>query len=172
VEKVIVCVANDAAASWQMIAAEALAGEMFDSIGVRVVWTRSRRGAAAFVHVVDWRAGHPADQLAYVEPYAAPPRPVIILFRNVKSAAVREPLLTKLLGHVLCHELAHLLAGMDAHSPEGLMKARWSLRDLQEMGRRPLRFLSYDAVRIHVGMERLLAGTRPAGDGASGASEH
>jgi hypothetical protein len=171
-DDVTVCVANDAAAQWQLIAAEALAGELFDGIGVHVVWTHSRSGAAAFVRVVDWRAGHPTDELAYVEAYSASPRPVVIFFRSVKAAAGRESLVTRLLGHVLCHELAHALSGVDAHSPEGVMKARWSLRDLRQMEHAPLRFMSYDATRVRAGLERLSPGMKARRAAASGGSEH
>ena len=34
------------------------------------------------------------------------------------------------LGHAIAHELGHLLLGVDAHSPEGLMRAQWTPRDL------------------------------------------
>jgi hypothetical protein len=34
------------------------------------------------------------------------------------------------LGHAIAHELGHLLLGVDAHSPEGLMRAHWTSRDL------------------------------------------
>ncbi len=36
-----------------------------------------------------------------------------------------------LLGRAIAHELAHLLIGTTEHSPHGLMRAHWDLRDLE-----------------------------------------
>jgi hypothetical protein len=38
-----------------------------------------------------------------------------------------------LLGRAVAHELGHLLLGMAAHAPSGLMKARWSERPMQAL---------------------------------------
>jgi hypothetical protein len=45
-----------------------------------------------------------------------------------------------LLGHVMAHELAHLLLPLESHSPEGLMRARWDRSDLERAQEGRLRF--------------------------------
>jgi hypothetical protein len=35
-----------------------------------------------------------------------------------------------ILGHVIAHEVAHLLLGMNAHSPFGIMRAQWQKEEL------------------------------------------
>jgi hypothetical protein len=37
----------------------------------------------------------------------------------------------QILGHVIAHELGHLL-GLDSHSPTGIMRADWSRTDLED----------------------------------------
>jgi hypothetical protein len=43
--------------------------------------------------------------------------------RNEQNAAV-------LLGHVMAHEIAHLLLGTNSHSPSGIMRAHWYYQEL------------------------------------------
>ena len=43
--------------------------------------------------------------------------------RNEQNAAV-------LLGHVMAHEIAHLLLGTNSHSPSGIMRAHWYHQEL------------------------------------------
>lgn len=38
-----------------------------------------------------------------------------------------------ILGHVMAHELGHLLLGMNAHSRSGIMQARWTSSELRQM---------------------------------------
>jgi hypothetical protein len=70
-----------------------------------------------------------------------------------------------LLGHVLAHELAHVLEGFAYHSEAGVMKSQWDNGDLQEMSRRPLAFSAEDAAAIRSGVSKISArSTRsPAG---------
>jgi hypothetical protein len=62
-----------------------------------------------------------------------------------------------LLGHVLAHEIAHMLEGVNRHSDEGVMKAHWDERDFIEMSDRNLPFAPEDAELIQRGiMQRRL----------------
>jgi hypothetical protein len=60
-----------------------------------------------------------------------------------------------LLGHVLAHEITHILQGVARHSAEGVMKAHWTEDDFAEMSFKPLRFTEEDITLIHYGFERL-----------------
>ena len=45
-----------------------------------------------------------------------------------------------LLGHVLAHEIAHLLLGANSHSETGIMRAHWDNKDLDEARKNALLF--------------------------------
>jgi hypothetical protein len=47
-----------------------------------------------------------------------------------------------LLGHVMAHEIAHLLLGTNAHSPTGIMRPHWNEQDLASAGKGGLLFTS------------------------------
>ena len=51
------------------------------------------------------------------------------------------------LGHVLAHEITHILQGIARHSASGLMKARFSENDFQQMLIRSIS-LGADDVRL------------------------
>lgn len=52
------------------------------------------------------------------------------------------------LGHVLAHEVGHLLLGRNSHGPTGLMSARWTAREQRLLHRGDLYFSSDDAARL------------------------
>jgi hypothetical protein len=52
-------------------------------------------------------------------------------------------------GYVLAHELAHLMQGVLRHSESGILKARWSYDEYQEMCLRKLAFTQTDIELIH-----------------------
>jgi hypothetical protein len=54
-----------------------------------------------------------------------------------------------LLGHVIAHEITHILQGVPRHSETGVMKARWERKDLQALVDHPLRFAPVDEALIH-----------------------
>lgn len=45
-----------------------------------------------------------------------------------------------LLGHIVAHEIAHLLLGTNAHSATGIMRPHWNDRDLADAGKDELLF--------------------------------
>jgi hypothetical protein len=53
-----------------------------------------------------------------------------------------------MLGHLMAHELGHLLLASTAHSSKGLMRSRWSGADLRLAMRGGLLFDSQQAKRI------------------------
>jgi len=68
------------------------------------------------------------------------------------SQLAAEPSRPVLLGHVLAHEIGHILQGTDRHSETGLMKARWDSREIMAMDWKPLSFTADDVVLIRIGM--------------------
>jgi hypothetical protein len=53
-----------------------------------------------------------------------------------------------LLGHVIAHEVGHLLLPTFAHSPTGLMRAEWDDTQVRDAARRALSFTDGQAYRI------------------------
>jgi hypothetical protein len=64
---------------------------------------------------------------------------------------IRPDQVVPLLGHVLAHEIVHILSGTDSHSEKGVMKRRWSQSDLEQMLIRPLTFSNLDIVLLNFG---------------------
>jgi hypothetical protein len=58
------------------------------------------------------------------------------------------------LGHLMAHEIAHVVGTLDYHSEEGLMKARWTAGDFQKMLAGRLPFDPVNAHWIHEALER------------------
>lgn len=56
----------------------------------------------------------------------------------------------QLLGHVIAHELGHLLLGPDSHSPTGLMRAAWDPKEIKLMARGYLPFTAKQRRRLRV----------------------
>ncbi len=60
--------------------------------------------------------------------------------------------LPALLGHVLAHEIAHLLQGIIRHSHTGLMRAHWTVEDNKRMRTTPLSWDPDDIELIRLGL--------------------
>ena len=56
--------------------------------------------------------------------------------------------LATVLGHAIAHEIGHVLLGTTAHSPAGIMKARWSQADFQVAALRGMKFTSLQREEI------------------------
>ena len=56
------------------------------------------------------------------------------------------------LGHVLVHEITHILQGIDRHSETGVMKAGWTGKDFFQMTWKPLPFTPDDIYLIQRGL--------------------
>jgi hypothetical protein len=49
----------------------------------------------------------------------------------MKGISGRHANVAQVSGHVIAHELGHLL-GLDSHSPTGIMRADWNLKHLKD----------------------------------------
>jgi hypothetical protein len=56
------------------------------------------------------------------------------------------------LGHVIAHEIGHLLLGPGSHTTSGIMSAQWTEAELALLVRGQLRFTAKDAVRLRHAM--------------------
>ena len=67
-----------------------------------------------------------------------------------------------LLGFVMAHELGHLLLG-PGHTPEGVMQAAWSQKQMDALRQRRLRFTEEGAARIRRALEARTAASDAGG---------
>jgi hypothetical protein len=83
-----------------------------------------------------------------------------VFLSRVRQTAESEPGIIgmpELLGHVMAHEIGHLLLRSSAHSSEGLMRADFRPSDLKKAAQRRLRFTLEQTSLIQ---ERVLAQAR------------
>jgi hypothetical protein len=66
---------------------------------------------------------------------------VTVLYEPIAELAANHDVpASQLLGHAVAHEIGHLFLGANAHSPRGLMRARWDEKDVQLAAQRNLLF--------------------------------
>jgi hypothetical protein len=139
---------------------------MFNRIGVAIHWheglPREIPAGREIVIRIAFSTGishqvHPGA-LAYAEPFGQGVASITVFYDRVRFVTERQPgFEPKLLAHVLAHEIGHILAGTDHHSPRGVMKAHWTPDDYAQMARVPLPFTELDRSLI---ADRVLAAAR------------
>jgi len=86
--------------------------------------------------------------------FAAPPDPSVsgryagVFFGRVASRANGQLRTEVLLGHVIAHELGHLLLGLGGHARSGIMAGTWDARTLHQAARGQLVFDQLQRSRI------------------------
>ena len=89
---------------------------------------------------------------------------VHVFYRRVIRSHAKE-LVPVLLGHVMAHEITHVLEGIARHSDRGLMKANWKAEDYYQMSRRPMPFAPIDADLVTAHFAREAAAIPPGPKG-------
>jgi hypothetical protein len=145
-----------------LLRAQMTASAIFDRIGVQVRWSCGASGnspdPSTLAVLVAFRDSIPADPtraLGYALPFAREGVRATVLYDRCRPILSGEPSATSLvLGHVLAHELGHVLLGGNWHAETGLMRAHWTAADLAAMGVSPLEFTPEDAraIRARVGL--------------------
>jgi hypothetical protein len=139
--------------------AKAIAKEMFASIGVTVAWRGETGHEQGVVINVVLDSGNPGDEqdgvLAEAYPFALEHDVTVRYDRVHNSAGASKELEPILLGHVLAHEITHVLQCVDRHSETGVMKAHWTTDDYYDMRWKPLDFTAEDVELIRLGMQVL-----------------
>lgn len=137
-----------------------MAGKVLAGADVTVKWAKGERPrdpqqtycGERLTIVFDAKAGagFAAQAMAYTTLNAGWSTEIHIFYDRVSIFAdhARMP---EFLGHVLAHEIAHVLEGVSRHSGDGVMKARWGERDCAELVRKPLPFAEEDVelIRAH-----------------------
>jgi hypothetical protein len=134
--------------------AQAVAAQMFAGIGIKVQWLDPRRCPAGAIRISlsdqTPRTTHPGP-VAYALPYEGTH---VVVFLDRIENMVDPGRVPVLLGHVLAHEVTHILEGVVRHSSEGVMKAYWTNDDYQQMAWKPLPFAQEDVDLIYRGLVR------------------
>jgi len=135
--------------------AAALADKIYAGIGVEVQWRYTMRSCPADAVVVNFSEGTPVHihpgALAYSKPFEGVH---VEIFWDRILTMVEPKTVPILLAHVLVHESTHVLQGTAYHSATGMMKARWTEHDFNEMAWSPLPFTPTDVLLIHLGMDK------------------
>jgi hypothetical protein len=152
-----VCVEPGSATPFVVTQAEAKAAAMFAEIAVKIQWLHGRRECQARPNetiLIRLSSQAPADflpgSLAYARPYEGT-HIKVFLDRVVQTTEPRRR--PALLAHVLVHEVGHILEGVNRHSEQGVMKARWDEFDFMQMSWKPLPFAPLDVLLIHTGLD-------------------
>jgi hypothetical protein len=143
--------------------AQDIAAGMFAGVGVRVEWREGRpkplqREPAIVVHMaIDTPPEFMPGAFALARVYEGVH--ITVFWDRVQR--MRSSLAAGVvLGHVLVHEITHILQGIDRHSETGVMKARWTGVDFFQMTWKPLPFTPDDIYLIQRGLAtRAGAGT-------------
>jgi hypothetical protein len=133
--------------------ARALATKVFAGIGVRLDWRNDQRscppGAISISLASSTQPGFHAGTLAFALPHEG--THVQIFYDRIRKM-FQFPRRSFVLGHVLVHEITHILQGVNRHADRGIMKAQWDAKDFDHMDWRPLAYTEDDVRLIHLGL--------------------
>lgn len=139
--------------------AKATASRIYAQLHIRLAWhigTERKGDTAAIMMQIDRVAPATStpDALAFATPQKTSGTRIHILVSRVNSIA--PPSLTGVvLGHVMAHEIGHVLEGGCRHAESGVMKARWDLADFSRMTNHVLTFSDADINAIDAGVARM-----------------
>ena len=139
-----------------MARAESLVSTVFAEAGMRIDWMPARQCRTTGDNAIrlEMDAVVPArfgpETLAYALPYAASGTTIHVFYHRIMEG--HRDLGAEVLGHVIAHEIGHVVEGIARHSPEGLMKAHWGLPDYVRMRNQRLSFSTEDValMRSHL----------------------
>ena len=153
-KRVVTACLNPGANASMMYRGQATAAQILKQAGVRLEW-RGNESACAGGNglVVTVSLATPVDRHSGALAYALPfERTHLVLFYDRVLTAASPAVTPYLLGHVLAHEIVHMLQGVEEHSAGGLMKARWDNRDYADMQRGGLKLTKDDLELIDRGL--------------------
>lgn len=162
--RVIVYIHNGDVPSPVQGLAQLVADRIFSRIGVHIDWRTGKLPASLRERPILIELMAPSQQrdshaVAYALPYEG------VHIRVFYDRIEREQNRAIVLAHVFAHEITHILQGVVRHSDTGIMKARWTLADIDRMSIEDLPFTPLDVMLIQSGMvARAEAKTKPEGD--------
>jgi hypothetical protein len=148
--RVTVCMASTED-FWLENQAKVVSSAIFASIDVKIQWHGPSKCPAEAIFITfsnDEPASLLPGALAYAMPYEG--THIVVFYDRVKN---KPGNVSSVLGHVIAHEVAHILQGIHRHSESGVMKATWTGADYQRMAWKPLPFTDEDVLLIHRGLK-------------------
>jgi hypothetical protein len=122
-------------------AARAQASAIYARIGIDLQWSRLSECANDGIRIdVEPKARADLSPVATASayPFSKSPQRITVYCDRVQTVISGRELSARfILGHILAHEIGHVLLRTDAHADSGLMKARWTNADLSAISRVP-----------------------------------
>ncbi len=143
--------------------AKAAASQLFSDAGIALKWYDGAPRAGAGPEVIgitvepeaprEFDTRDKNNALAAALPYGTGPVRIQVFYDRLTAyAGTCGASASIVAGHVLAHEIGHVLEGVARHSESGLMRARWSTDDLWRMTHFELRFATEDRILIRSGL--------------------
>lgn len=162
---ITICLAPSLDVEYDQILAQAkgYATRLYRSIGVDLRWKTTcstteleTPGTLSEPNLstigVEWAATAPltlqAGARASARPFQTTGIRVILYQDRIMPLLQERPRGSAVLGHVLAHEIGHVLLGHTAHGRKGLMQPAWSNLEQSAMRRTPMAFTSEEAESI------------------------
>jgi len=150
-----------------LYSAKHTAAKMLAVAGVRIEFRNGQpstlqlqRDGAIFVGLAN---NTPNDLLPSALAFTRVPESVQITVFYDQIARFDVALRQAILAHLLAHEIAHILQGIDRHSDSGILKAKWTSDDHFNMVRQSLSFTQEDIRLIQAGLATRAAARLVAG---------
>jgi hypothetical protein len=155
-----------------LVLAEDIATQILDSAGVRLRWVNlksmpgaeSRAGAcgtSGSPRTIELRfiystpASYLPGAMAESLPFANSGIRITVFYDRLAKVVPRRLIwAAQILGHVLAHEIGHMLIRVNSHTETGLMKARWNREDYLTMGVEIMGFTPKDTTFIQANLAR------------------
>jgi len=145
-----------------MARAQTVVNAVFSNADIHLEWLPSRRCTNAPDNVINIEMDGTApsrfgpETMAYAMPYRATGVTIHVFYDRVLQDHHDMPV--EVLGHVIAHEIGHVLEGVARHSTDGLMKPHWSLKDYWQMKKPHLFFAAEDVDLMHLHLQRTSPG--------------
>jgi len=150
-----ICIDIDAIVRFEILAgAQRILRELYGGIGVRLRFVCEHTPDASTREIVVRLSDRTNPDvlkraLGFSLPYARDGVRVTIFYDRVEMLERDRDYTGIILGHVIAHELGHVLEAEDTHAENGIMRTRWDERDFQAMLLRELYFSESDVKAIH-----------------------
>jgi hypothetical protein len=145
-----------------MARAQTVANAVFSDADIQIEWLPSRRCTNASDNVIRIEMDSAApysfgpETMAYALPYSSTGTTIHVFYDRVVQDHHDMP--AEVLGHVIAHEIGHVLEGVARHSPNGLMKPHWGLKDYWRMKNPRLFFAGEDVELMHLHLQSVPTG--------------
>lgn len=137
--------------------AESIASHILAEAGVRIKWEvgEPRRRGQLMPIIINLSSDTPETlaprALAFAQVYEGV-HIGVFCDRIKTTVSGSDRLRTFLLAHVMAHEIAHIIEGVNRHSESGLMKAHWTRTEIEEMSVKSLSLAPEDVRLIRRGL--------------------